>query len=72
MNVSSRIILAGTVAALVTVSSAQGFTERWLGTSDASWGNADNWNISYTPGAGIVASFDGLGGLVDVIDLEAG
>ncbi len=72
MNVSSRIILAGTVAALVTVSSAQGFTERWLGTSDASWGNADNWNISYTPGAGIVASFDGPGGLVDVIDLEAG
>ncbi len=72
MNASSRIILAGTVAALVTVSSAQGFTERWLGTSDASWGNADNWNISYTPGAGIVASFDGLGGLVDVIDLEAG
>ena len=72
MRTIPQIILTGSIAGLLTAASAQAYTEIWTGAVDADWAEASNWSDSFTPFAGVTASFDGPGGPVDVINLEPG
>ncbi|MES2980850.1 MAG: autotransporter-associated beta strand repeat-containing protein [Verrucomicrobiota bacterium] len=44
----------------------------WNGTTDAIWASGTNWSATPVPGTGDTATFDNVGGTIDVIDLGAG
>jgi autotransporter-associated beta strand protein len=62
---SCLILLAGGIA-------AQAATATWLGTTDATWSNINNWDILAAPGTGDAAVFNGAGNGNTTINFGAG
>ena len=70
----STRILAGSIAALLAVQSAQADSGTWDGSADALWSTIANWSSDPNPVPGTVntATFNNAGGAVDTIDLGGG
>ena len=72
---ASRRILAGSIAALLSVQAAYASSDSWTGVGDAMWSNSANWLTTpgVVPGTGDTATFNaavGVGGAT--IDLGGG
>ena len=63
--------LAGSIAALLAVPSAQAANRTWNGTNDSFWANGANWSGG-APGTGDTATFNNAGNGNTTIGLGGG
>jgi len=61
IRINRAFLALATICLVAGGSSAFAQTRVWVGTTDANWGTAGNWNAAGVPGTANTAQFDGAG-----------